>query len=273
MLEKLLALLMQSKAGVITGIFIVGATGALVTTTTQNGTTTVTVTEPSPTPTAAATPTTKPTESPNLLSPTLVVTSHDPTTATGVEPCKVQAHEREEATRKVDRAFKQFHTGLERLREDNKDKAAREKLERADRQLKTIRKAAVKAIHATKVECKKDDDEDEDEDADEDHDKDHGNDKAKSNVKSNGHDEDENKDKDQPAITFTAKDPAGIAKEAVAMMELVFNDAKAGLTTTVADPTKKPEKKEDKKHDDKKSGETRKPEPTKTPKPQETPKP
>jgi len=46
MLGKLLSLLLHAKSGAISGLFLLGATGALVSVSTQNGVTTITVTWP-----------------------------------------------------------------------------------------------------------------------------------------------------------------------------------------------------------------------------------
>src|SRR2546428_1525444 len=48
MFAKLITLLLQSKAAALTGVFVIGTTGALVSATTQNGGTTVTITQTSP---------------------------------------------------------------------------------------------------------------------------------------------------------------------------------------------------------------------------------
>src|ERR1700704_2931902 len=54
MLAKLLSLLIHAKSGAISGVLLLGATGALVSVSAANGVTTITITEASPSPSASA---------------------------------------------------------------------------------------------------------------------------------------------------------------------------------------------------------------------------
>jgi acyl-CoA synthetase (AMP-forming)/AMP-acid ligase II len=56
MLEKLLSLLIHVKAGAVSGVVLLGAAGALVSVSAQNGVTTITITQASPSPSASASP-------------------------------------------------------------------------------------------------------------------------------------------------------------------------------------------------------------------------
>src|SRR3989442_275564 len=76
MFAKLITLLLQSKAAALTGVFVIGTTGALVSATTQNGVTTVTITQTSPTtvvespsPVASLNSNLMPVSSPTTLTP------------------------------------------------------------------------------------------------------------------------------------------------------------------------------------------------------------
>lgn len=252
MLEKLLALLLHAKAGAITGTLLLGATGALVSVSAANGVTTVTVTQASPTPTAT-TPSSSTSPAPNLFVPA----SSEPTVSTSPKPtekpdqCADQAHAIAFQVQRVDSAFKGFHTDLMQLR----DTRSRDTLTTADKTLKAIREAAVKAIHKTRTcEAKKDDD---DEDKDEDKDEDSS---ASSSDKQHGDDhKDGDKDHKGPAVTFTGTDATAIADQAIAAMQTAFDVAKnAPATTPKAASTHKPD-------------ESHKAEPTRSPKPSHKP--
>ena len=57
MFEKLLSLLLHAKGGAVATVLVLGASGALVTATVENGLTTVTITQPSTTTTGSETTT------------------------------------------------------------------------------------------------------------------------------------------------------------------------------------------------------------------------
>jgi len=121
---------------------------------------------------------------------------------------------------RVDSAFKAVHADLEKMRDD-KDRAA-------DKTVKQIRQAAVKAIHETaSATCKKHDDDDEDNDENDeegDHDGEHSNKApAASTAPSSA----------APAVTITG-DAKSIADQAITAM-------KAVLTNLPAKASAKPE--------------------------------
>ena len=251
MFEKLLSLLLHAKAGAISGVFLLGATGALVTVSAQNGVTTITLTDPSASPSASASPhptasaspvasgSPRPSSSPNLSSPKLADTT----------ACSDEAKALALQVQRVDSAFKTFHTDLMKLRNER----AKATIETADKQLKTVRQAAVKAIHATAT-CKKHEDADESDTNDE-TDNDDQNGQQGDNQ---GENEDKN-DKDKTAttttgITFTG-DAKSIADQAITAMTTAFNTAKnAPATAPKASHSPEPKTTNDKKHDDKGTG-------------------
>jgi len=227
MLEKLLSLLLHAKSGAISGLFLLGATGALVSVSAQNGVTTITITQASPSPSASTSPSASPSSS---ASPTLSSPSSS-TTA-----CSDEAKALAFQVQRVDTAFKGFHTNLMKLR----GQRSQADIEKADVMLKVIRQAAVQAIHATQTAscAKKDDDEDENET--ESHD-------TVANATSlntdRENDEDHDTDHQKPApITFTG-DATSIADQAVAAMQVAFDAAKNAPASTPR-PTHKPEGKE-----------------------------
>ena len=237
MFAKLLALLLQSKAAALTGVFVIGTTGALVSATTQNGITTITITpdnkveltETSPASSALLNP---------LSSPETLTPSGSPSV------CAEQAHARADAVRTVNIAFKTAHNGLEQLAHVNKTAKDLETLRNADQVIKAIRQAGVKAIHATNT-CVHDEDaadaaqaKNDDEDKDEHEDEDAGDVHA---AKSDEH-------HTTSPITFSGTDPKAIADQAVAAITLAFNTAKGSVTTQVTTPTS-PRTPEPKKHD------------------------
>ena len=236
MLEKLLSLLLHAKAGAISGVLLLGATGALVSVSAQSGVTTITITEASPTPTATAT--TPASESPKPSSSTTLSSPKSADTTACSDEAKVLALQ----VQRVDTAFAGFHTDLAKLR-GQRDRAT---IEKADETLKLVRRSAVTAIHATAT-CKKDDDEDKDEDKDEDDattattgttsvNTDRENDEDKN-------DEDKNDDhgKDNTLITFTG-DATSIATQAIAAMQTAFDTAPNAAAVTPK-PSHSPEQK------------------------------
>lgn len=230
MLAKLLSLLFHAKAGLLSGVLLLGATGALVTVSTSNGVTTVTFTQPSASPSSATTTDTathsprpsrspEPSESPKLSSSTS-------------SACSDAAKALELQVQRVDKAFSGFHTDLMHLRGTRSVVV----IETADVTLKNVRQAAVKALHATLAStCTKPDDEDKDTDKD-----DEDNSTAASGTTSLNTDREKDEDSDtdghhKPAaspITFTGTDPAGIADQAIAAMQAAFDTAKSAAAST-----------------------------------------
>jgi len=135
----------------------------------------------------------------------------------------------------VNQAFKRQHGALEKLRsQDDHDTDAKhdakQLLKQADELLKGIRKAAVKAIHAS-CDVKHDDDDEDDQDEDKDKDED---------------DKDASHHKAAVNITFTGT-PSQMAEQASAAMEIVMSALRTKLEALPAS--------------------TPKPAPTRTPKP------
>ena len=241
MFEKLLSLLLHAKAGAISGVFLLGATGALVSASTQNGVTTIVFTEPSASPSASArlapSGSPKPSSSPSLSSPKTADTA----------ACADEAKALALQVQRVDSAFKTFHTDLMQLRSTR----AKATIETADKQLKLVRQSAVKAIHATAT-CKKHDDEDNDADDETDNDDQKG---------QHGDNDDKDKNDNDKAktattgLTFTG-DAKSIADQAIAAMTTAFGTAKNAPATSPK-PSKSPEGKKtdgDKKNDNKGTG-------------------
>ena len=233
MLAKLLTLLFHAKAGLLSGVLLLGATGALVTVSTSGNVTTVTITQPSASPsTATATRSPKPTESPEPSeSPKL--------SSSTSSACSDAAKALELQVKRVDSAFSGFHVDLMHMRGTRSVVV----IETADVMLKNVRQAAVKALHATlSTTCTKSGDEDKAENDDED------NSTAASGTTSLNTDREKDEDSDtdghaKPAtspITFTGTDAAGIADQAIAAMEAAFDTAKSAAAST-AKPSHSPE--------------------------------
>ena len=234
MLAKLLSLLLHAKAGAISGVFLLGATGALVSVSAQNGVTTITITEPSASPSASAHPSASPSAS---RSPKPSSSANPLSSPKAADACTDQAKANALQVKRVDSAFSTFHTDLMKLREV-RDRAT---VETADKLLKSVRQAAVKAIHASMT-CKKHDD---DKDEDESHD-------AASATTSLNDDKDKEKDEDGDQdkdsheksasnITFTG-DATSIADQAIVAMQTAFDTAKnAPAKTAKAAASHKPE--------------------------------
>jgi hypothetical protein len=255
MLGKLLSLLLHAKSGAISGLFLLGATGALVSVSTQNGVTTITITEASPSPSASASTSASPTPS---ASPTASPSaSASPSSSPSSSSCADQAKALAFQVQRVDTAFKGFHADLMKLRGTR----SVADIEKADVMLKVIRQAAVKAIHKTfdKSCIKKDDDEDESAET-EDHDAAPAT--TLSLLGDRKHDEDNDNDSDhhktKPApLTFTG-DATSIADQAIAAMQVAFDTAKNAPASTPK-PSRSPES-------------SRSPRPSHSPEPSRSPK-
>ena len=229
MLAKLIELLIHAKAGVVSGVFLLGATGALISVSASNGVTTVTITEASPSPTTAVAPVT----APLVEAPASPKAAESKKVSTDSTACAAEAQAISFQVKRVNTAFSGFHTDLEKLRKDH----SKDALETSDKVLKEIRQSAVKAIHATRT-CK---DDDEDEDADE---------ADKTSASNDDEDKDEDKDEDEDSnddhkttsgLTFTGT-AASIAQQAIDAMQVAFDSAKnASATTRKTEATKHPE--------------------------------
>lgn len=232
MIEKLLELFLHAKAGAISGVLLIGASGALVSATTQNGVTTITVTQASPTPSASVSPSPNAAASPSPSvspspSPSPKPSPSGAPSLAAASPTTSQTATRAcvDATQTVNAAFHKHHGALAKLRSgDDHGKSAQTAatqtaakdakltVKKADELLKTIRKAAVKAIHETCTSHDDDEDKDEDEDDEDDEDK-----APKSGLVLSG-------------------TPAEIAKQATAAMDLVM--AAVGTTAQPTTTTK-----------------------------------
>ncbi|MHB8632219.1 MAG: hypothetical protein ACYC9W_09855, partial [Candidatus Limnocylindria bacterium] len=226
MFEKLLSLLLHAKAGAISGVFLLGATGALISVSASNGVTTVTLTDPSPSPSASASPSAGPSATP---TPTATATqspepssSPEPSASPTATSCTVdQANVLALQVQRVDSAFAVFHTDLAQLRSQR----AEATIEQSDHLLKQIRQAGVKAIHAT-LTCTTNDEDQADTDAT----------TAGANAKTDS-------DHGTASITFTGTDPAAIADQAIAAMQAAFDTANNAPATTPK-PSRSPEQKQ-----------------------------
>src|SRR5258705_516747 len=170
MFEKLLSLLLHAKGGAVATVLVLGASGALVTATVQNGLTTVTITQPSTTTTGAntttpggSTTTTTTTTDPVILalfSNTKKEGSTEPATGNG---CSDAAHTNNEQVKRVNDAYKTDHAAVQALSKTApKTDAAKKLVKDADNKIKGFRQEAVKAIHNLfkSDECKGNDDQD-----------------------------------------------------------------------------------------------------------------
>jgi hypothetical protein len=170
--EKLLSLLLHAKGGAVATVFVLGTTGALVTATVDAGVTTIAITQPSSTTTGSETTpggTTNTTVTETILALfNRTSAEEDPTsTATG-KGCSDEAHERNDAMKDVNDASKTHREEIRGLDRDSDASDAKQLVKDADKEIRDIRQAAVKAIHAT-FDCDPNEDEDED-DVDEDED-------------------------------------------------------------------------------------------------------
>jgi hypothetical protein len=242
MFEKLLSLLLHAKGGAVATVLVLGASGALVTATVENGTTTIKITQPSSVDAAVApvtvttasnTASTNTTVDPAILALfTRTNAEDDPTSpATGGNGCSDAAKANNEQVKAINTAFKTDHQTVNELRKDARTDAAKTAVSDADKAIKDIRQAAVKAIHATNpsATCKADDDEDVDEDNNED----------------DGDDDNSTPTTTTPAVVFSG-DAKAIADAAISAMAQWVTDAKAAVAAQPAATTATNTKKSDK---------------------------
>ena len=256
MLERLLELFFHAKSGVFAGIFLLGTTGALVTATVSNGVTTITITQASASPSASASaspsashsasPTASATASPTASASHSSSSAAPADSSTSGSACSAQAHAMADAVKTVDTAFSHFNGDLMHMRADAR--SAKDTVEKAGKLLKGIRQNAVKAIHATNTCASGKDDEDKDNEQDEDNDDDSDAHSSShegnfvvvlfSNLQSlfGNHTVTVNTTtasaapSSSPNTTVTGSDPKTIADNAVAAMQVVFDDAKLALS-------------------------------------------
>ncbi|HKY52643.1 MAG TPA: hypothetical protein VJP45_15405 [Candidatus Limnocylindria bacterium] len=227
MLEKLLSLLLHAKSGAVATVFVIGASGALVTATVDDGVTTLTITQPTSSETTGSSTTTTPSSVEQAILALFNRTSaeDDPTSTATAKGCSDEAHERNEHMKRVNDAAKDARDEVKDLGKDARgDKAVKELVHDADTEIKDIRQAAVKAIHAT-FDCDPHEDgDDDDEDA---------NDEDGDDEDENGDDEDENGDDEDDTSTDTdfefTGDAEAIADLAIDLMDQVVEDLEADL--------------------------------------------
>lgn len=277
MFERLLSLLLHVKGGAVATVLVLGASGALVTATVQNGTTTITITQPGEgaaetavapvtvTTVANTTSTTDTKVDPAILALfTRTKAEDDPTSpATGGNGCSDAAKAINEQVRRVNDAFKTDEHAVAKLRKDARTDAAKKAVSDALKNIKDIRQAAIKAIHATNpsATCKKDDDEDLDEHQGDNHDANDEKDNKDENDKDGDH-EDEHDGTTPPAgaapttvapttpsVVFSG-DAKAIADAAIAAMNLWVTDAQKAIAAQPAATTSTTKKSDNKSHKD-----------------------
>ena len=251
MLAKLLSLLLHAKAGMVSGVLLLGATGALVSVSATNGVTTITITQPSASPsttvtTVSATRSPKPSDSPKLSS------SVSSTTA-----CTDEAKALALQVQRVDTAFSGYHVNLMHLR----GQRAASVIETADATLKQLRQGAVKAIHAsaTATCAKQDDDEDKTDTENDEKDTEDSDDTSavtpattvafvNEDTNDESNDGDHGKTTTTP-VTFTGTAQA-IADQALAAMKVAFDTANAAPALAPKSTERKHGKTADSEHRD-----------------------
>jgi hypothetical protein len=167
MFEKLLSLLLQAKSGAVATVFVIGASGALVTATVNDGVATITVT-----PNENSTETTTDPTTTNSVEQAILAlfnrTESDESTApaTSGPGCSDEAHERNEHMKRVNAASQTNGEAVRDLAKDARgEDGAKELVKDADTEIRDIRQLAVKAIHGT-FDCDPNEDEDNGEDED-----------------------------------------------------------------------------------------------------------
>jgi len=241
MFEKLLSLLLHAKGGALATVLVIGASGALVTATVENGLTTVTITQPSTTTTGSetttggSTTTTTTTTNPVILALfNRTKAEEDPTgTATG-NGCSDAAHATNEQVKRVNDAYKTDHAAVLALSKTApKTDAAKKLVKDADNKVKGFRQEAVKAIHELfkSDECKGNDDEDNNEDENDDEDDDNASTGTTTGTTTG------NTSTTTTTVAISGTDAKAIADAAIKAMDdevTHLTTALAGLTTAPA---------------------------------------
>jgi hypothetical protein len=218
--EKLLSLLLHAKGGAVATVFVLGTTGALVTATVDAGVTTITITQPSSTTTGSETTTGGSTTTNTTVTDTILAlftrtnADEDPTaTATG-KGCSDEAHERNAAMKDVNAASTTHRQEIKGLDRESDASDAKQLVKDADKDIRDIRQAAVKAIHAT-FDCDPNDDEEDVDDVDE-----------------NDADEDNTSTTTDVSVAFGGDNAEAIADLAILAMDQVVADLKLALEGT-----------------------------------------
>ncbi|MGH2492824.1 MAG: hypothetical protein ACRDF9_15115, partial [Candidatus Limnocylindria bacterium] len=206
-------------------MLVLGASGALVTATVDNGMTTITITQPSETSTGSSTTGSNTTTTNTTVEQAILAlftrtsAEDDPTAPATAKGCSDEAHARNVEMKRVNDHSPTAREAVSELAEDApRTSDARKLVKDADKEIKDIRRLAVKAIHAT-FDCDADnEDEDADEDADEDE------------------DIDEDEDEDTTSTTTTTVlsldftgDAEAIADLAIELMDQVVADLEEAL--------------------------------------------
>jgi hypothetical protein len=242
MFEKLLSLLLHAKGGAVATVLVLGASGALVTATVENGLTTVTITQPSTTTTGSETTTTdeSTTTTTTTTDPVILAlfnrtsAEEDPTDTAKGDGCSDAAHLTNTEVKAVNDAYKTDHAKVLALSKGApKTDEARKLVKDADGKIKDWRQVGVKAIHELfkSDECKGNDDEDNDEDENENDDED--DDTASTTGTTTG----TTSTTTTTTAAISCTDATACADAAIEQMDMVVTElttALAGLTTEPA---------------------------------------
>ena len=231
MFERLLSLLLHAKGGALATVLVLGASGALVTATVENGLATVSITQPG---TTTSSETTTTTTDPAILALFSNLKKHGSTEPEGsTEPatgngCSDAAHATNEQVKRVNDAYKTDHAAVLALsKAAPKTEEARKLVKDADNKIKDLRQAAVKAIHELfkSDECKGNDDEDEAADNDEDEGATTGTTTGTTSTTTT-----------TSTVAISGTDAKAIADAAIAEMDKVVAELKTKLETPTAAP-------------------------------------
>ena len=227
MLEKLLSLLLHAKGGAVATVLVLGASGALVTATVENGLTTVTITQPSTTTATETTTTNTTTTNPAILALfNRTSAEQDPTAPATGNGCSDAAHATNEQVMRVNDAYKTDHAAVLALSKDAEKTAdARTLVKTADGKIRDLRQAAVKQIHELfkSDECKGNADEDSDQDEDSDNDEDGATGATGATTTTT-------------TVAISGTDAKAIADAAIEAMDKEVTDLKAALEAPTAAP-------------------------------------
>jgi hypothetical protein len=219
MLEKLLSLFLHAKSGAVATVLVLGASGALVTATVDNGMTTITITQPGQSSESSTTSGTTTTVDEAILA-LFTPTSHedDPTAPATGKGCSDEAHETNGFVKEVNDAYKGFHQEVAAMHKDARTAEDRALVKEADKALKATRQAAVKFFHDA-FDCDHEDDVDEvDTDTD-----------TNTDTDTDTEDEDTSGSTSTDTTVVFTGDPKDVVELAIAAMEEVVENLKAAL--------------------------------------------
>lgn len=141
------------------------------------------------------------------------------------------------AVQEVNRAFSQYHTGIEHLRDRARTNALRTDLSNADNLLKQLRQSAVQQIHATSTCAKTEDQDTEDRDTEDEDSDEHGaspSPLASPTAAPSATPTPSASASPSSSPLVSGSDPKTIADNAVAAMKLVFDTVSAEFPTPTA---------------------------------------